>query len=578
VWVLPLVAAACSQGGGPKPLCTAGARRCSADALSIEECVAGAWQPADACMTDQGQLCEASAAAGDPSNTAVSCVDSWRYGSPSFDACTDDPHATTTSLADKAARLDRLGEVLHVHPGDDRVHDVTVRAGLTDATATETDVIDWHPQENDGLWTGLYIASQAFRYAVTREPGVLDHLRVLMDGFERGMKITGDPGVFTREYITPGLTGMACPTDPSAYIPDVEKDDNKWVKIDTDGTVLVYDPTAAAFTRTSHKVPAEYAGYCWLDNVSKDEYAGHMMGLGTLLKLVDDPGIHARAEALAEQVADHLMRNRMVFIDWDGRITEHGRLWPTAIDDFPDFNAILGLNHVKIGAVASGRADLRQFYDDCLLQKSGPTNCIQRFPSVEKPYTYWLNATGLYVGHDACMSNWNNLGMEFSAILTLVWYEQDPSTRAELQSFLENKMYRNHDNIREMARQGNAAWSFVEAAMKSEGPGSTGPDYDAVHTGVCALREFPESKARPELHVGEDLFPTDLSCESRFDGVFLTHDAVPVWERCPRNFTWWAIPYEHQDCTADPTEIAQPADYLLAYWMGRYFGFIDPSW
>jgi hypothetical protein len=48
-----------------------------------------------------------------------------------------------------------------------------------------------------------------------------------------------------------------------------------------------------------------------------------------------------------------------------------------------------------------------------------------------------------------------------------------------------------------------------------------------------------------------------------------------VAERCPRKFLWWANPYDLDGCTANPRRIEPPTDYLLAYWMGRYYGFIS---
>jgi len=544
--------------------CSEGEKRCTDDILQREECVNGQWQLAENCMADYGRVCENGA-----------CVDPWTYGSPVVDDCADDPHATASSLAEKAAHYDELASRLHLHPDHGRIHHATLPAPLTEEDGTYEDVVDWHPGENDGLWTGLYAASQAFRYAVTQEPEALDNLHVLMDGLEIGMRITGVDGVFTREYITPGITGMNCPSDPMQYTVDPEKDDNKWVKVDADGTILVYDVDEAAFVRTAHQVSAEYAGYCWLDNVSQDEYAGHMLALGAVYKLVDDEGVRNRAAALLEDVAEHLMQNDMAFVDWDGRITEHGRFWLLALTDFPGFNAVMGLNMMLQGAIASGRADLRDYYDNCLLQKEGPNDCIDQFLTPPMPYQNWLWLIGLYLGPRSCKSNWNNMAMAFCHMFTLIWFEHDPAMRATYQQALEDYMFHFKDNERRMAVQHNAAWSLMYASMKRVGPDSTGQDVAAINDAVCGLRQFPESKTMIDLEVGEELYPTDMTCESRFDGEYLTFDPVPVHQRCPRTFTWWANPYEHQSCTADEQYVIQPADYLLPYWMARYFGYID---
>ncbi|MDP8222207.1 MAG: hypothetical protein P9L99_02500 [Candidatus Lernaella stagnicola] len=543
--------------------CHPGDLSCTGNALQLLECREGRWVVAEECLRDYGKLCETD-----------TCVDPWRYGSPTFDDCAGDPHGTTMSLAEKAAKFDELAARLHIHPEHKRINNATVVAPYTEDDATWQEVTNWHTGENDGLWTGLYIASQAFRYASTGSQDALDVLRVMVDGLRIGMEITGIPGIFTREYITPGVAGMSCPSDPSSYIPDEEKDDNRWVKVDTDGTILVYDPDAAAFVRTTHQVSDEFAGYCWLDNVSQDEYAGHMLALGAIYKLVDDADLRDAAGSLMEQISEHLMENDMALVDWDDRLTEHGRFWPLAITDFPGFNAIMGMNMVLQGAVASGREDLRDFYDNCLLQKAGPNDCLDRYLTPPQPFTDWLWLTGLYVGRGGCQSNWNNMAMAFCQMFPLIWYEHDPATRHKLQRTFENMMFYFRENERMMANQHNAAWAIMYAAMKQVGPDSTGHDTEAIEDAICALRQFPESQTQPTLHIGEDEYPTDFTCESRFEGEYLTFDPVPVYERCPRTFTWWSNPYGHQNCDADPQYIRQPAGYLLPYWMARYFGYV----
>jgi len=537
---------------------------CSEDGYELLECVKYKWTAKERCMADFGQLCE-----------DKNCVDPWLYGAPEFDPCQNDPDATAMSLYEKAVRYDDLAINLHVHPDHKRINHVTLDVGYTEDNATYENVVDWHTGENDGLWTGLYIASQAFRYAATEDPEALDNLELMMDGMGIGMEITGVDGVFTREYITPGITGMSCPSDPNEYIPDIEKDDNRWVKVDTDGTILIYD--GYSWERTTHVAPMKYAGYCWLDNVSQDEYAGHMLALGSIYYLVDDPDIKAAAADLLEKIGLHLLLNGMAFRDWDGRLVEHGRLWPLALDDFPGFNAVLGLSFIKMAATASGRKDLDDFYHNCLLQEQGQVDCLPHPLTPPMDFSFWAKFTGLYLTRGACKANWNNFAMIFIGMFTLQMYEHDPALHWEMGEIFENEMFFHNDNKREMAKQLNAGWNILFASMKNLGPGSTGQDIGAVNTAICALRQFPESKTIPDLDVGESEFPSDVGCVDRFGTNFLTLDPVPVHQRCPATFTWWHNPYRHQHCSENLSYIKQPSDYLLPYWMTRYFGYIDET-
>ena len=85
----------------------------------------------------------------------------------------------------------RRGEA-HAERGGLRLKD-----GAAEATATWEDVGAWYPGENDGLWNGTYLASQAFRYAATKgtaeAEAALSNLRKVLNGNERLMAITGVP-------------------------------------------------------------------------------------------------------------------------------------------------------------------------------------------------------------------------------------------------------------------------------------------------------------------------------------------------------------------------------------------------
>ena len=139
-WLLPAVAlifialAPGCHGDAFTPECVTGDQRCSEDAFELEVCRDGRWVVGRACMADEGRLCQ-----GDVDDAA--CVDPWRYGSPRPDPCRNDPNGTAMTLAEKAAKYDRLMEVLHVHPEHKRIAHVTVADGYTEADATYEDVI-----------------------------------------------------------------------------------------------------------------------------------------------------------------------------------------------------------------------------------------------------------------------------------------------------------------------------------------------------------------------------------------------------------------------------------------------------
>jgi len=560
--------------GSDVATCIDGDAACDPDGILLQTCVGGEWIATD-CMKDLGQLCENGA-----------CVDPWRYGSPVFDSCADDPAASTESLAEKAAYFDELAGRLHIHPDLKFITHVVLPQGEVECAdgqtapcygpvpspdvATVADVVGWHTGENDGLWSALYLASQAFRYATTHSPEALDILRLLMRGEEIRTRITGVPGLFTRQYIPPTVSGIQCPLEDSAYIPDIEKDDNKWVKIKEDGCAWIVDRETLLWTATDHCGLEEFAGWCWLDNISQDEYAGHVFALGTVYKLVDDQEIKALAGQLLGEIARHLVDNDLLFIDWDGRATEHGYYYATSMKDTPGFAAVETFEHVLAGAVAANDPVVWDFYNNCLLQKAGPTSCLPWPFEKEVPYTDYLDDMFMFMPPEGCKSNWNNMSMMMAAFHTLIWFEQDSETRHVFQDALDREMM-NADNPRALIVNNNAWYNFIWASSKYLGPQSDGPAYEAVKQAVCGLRQFPARK-HPVTRDTFATYPHD--CDGRLDES-LTNVPIPVAERCLGTFLWWGCPYRREQCSEDRMTLLQPGDYLLAYWMGRYYGFIS---
>ncbi len=541
---------------------------CSADATVLTECVKGKKREVD-CLGERGQLCEAGA-----------CVDPWRYGAPQWPTCAAEDRATTESLADKATRYDEIATRLHLHPDLGWMMSVTLPASasdpavpaVTEDVATYADVATWHTGENDGLWNALYLASQAFRYAATGSAEALATVKFVLQGQVDRMRITGVPGIYTRQYIPPGVPGIACPADDASYVPDREKNDNKWVQVRDDGCVWTVDPTTLAWKKSEHCGLDDYAGYCWLENVSKDEYSGHLFALGALYKLVDDEEVRTLVVDHLEQVADHLKENALTLVDWDGRVTEHGKFSPLAFDDYPGFNAAMAMDFMLMAVEATGREDLRTYLDDCLLMKSGIQDCIGGTFSINEPFPAFLPDAGMYVGEGSCGQNFNNISMHMLSMHNLIWFARDRDLRDAAQRSLDVDVVR-ADRPRRILDQKNAWIDFMWAAQKALGPASDGPALDAVEDGICMLKQFRPSQTTPTVSLPPEAVPF---CQDRFGRDAAEHPRE-IADRCPGTFVWWSDPYGLGTCTENRLSVTQPTGYLLPYWMGRYYGFFDET-
>ncbi|MGM0578415.1 MAG: hypothetical protein ACQEXJ_22005 [Myxococcota bacterium] len=501
---------------------------------------------------------------------------------PTWSTCPDEPLATEESLAEKAASYDDIAARLHVHPDLKWITNVDLErvevdcpAGVDgpcwepavpESEATWEDVARWHTGENDGLWSALYLTSQAYRHAVTGSEEALANIRLLLEGEVARMEVTGVPGVFTRQFIPPGVDGIACPEGDAQYTTDPEKDDNQWVRIDQDGCARVVDHETGEWTTTDHCISEEFAGYCWLDNVSQDEYGGHMLALAAVARLVDVPDVQATVRDLAEKVAVHLMEHDLTFVDWDGRVTEHGKLYATSFYNTPGFLAAEALAWVGLGVVLTDRADLGDFYRGCLIQDDDRGKCLDHLLEDGTPYTEHLPAMGLYAGQQGCKSNFNNFSMSMSSLQVLIWTTEDPDLRDLAQQVMDEQVV-NYDGPRAVITHDNAWYNLMWAAFQPE---EHAPAEDAVETAVCMLRQFPASQA---LRAEDSAALYEDYCEGRL-GDSQAEEPIPPAHRCTETFLWWNGTFTRHSCDEAPWVVHQPGDYLLPYWMGRYHGFI----
>jgi len=119
----------------------------------------------------------------------------------------------------------------------------------------------------------------------------------------------------------------------------------------------------------------------------------------------------------------------------------------------------------------------------------------------------------------------------------------------------------------------NAWYDMIWAAFKPLGDASDGPAYAAVADAACGLARSPVDEVRRAVPESD----AEEICLDRLDRPMGAEPRGPH-ERCLEQFVWWKDQYVLRGCEAELTVVEPPADYLLPYWMGRYFGFIDSAW
>lgn len=488
---------------------------------------------------------------------------------------------TTKTMAAKAAYYDWIGPKLHqepkagAHENVARMYDIQCDGPIPTEIVSDDQlpVCSLNSNENNGLWTSLYLASQCFRYGATQDPEALANVKRTLSGTYELMKITGVPGLYAREASDPVIAPMqTCPEDPMEYAPPNELTrGNNWVKVDTDGCFIDYDPVKLEWVKHPDScTDVMYAGRCWKRNVSKDEYSGHAYAAGVCAKVVDDSDVRAMAAEILSKLAHHIINNKYWLTDWDGRPTRFGSMYAMSLDHFPGFNAQNSLAWIKSAAMVSGEDVLLDEYYDCLLQKSGPKKCIEPELEVGTDYTTYINNLGLLMG---CDTNFDNVSMMMLAYMNWIWFEPSELERQRYRELFETASRGPDSEGRDIWSMQIPFYNFMIAAAEGNGlmtEERRGLMENLVEDGVCILKSFPET----QIQRTRDNSALEIWCMSeRYPN--LAAEVLPIQDRCTSTFEWWQDVSQIEVCTGNPNNAVNPAGFLTPYWMGRYFGFIS---
>ena len=433
----------------------------------------------------------------------------------------------TISLAEKTASLDALVRKQHLDDGLIR----TLRLD-SDGTVKSRD-----HQPSTGLWTAMYLASQSLRYAVTGEAEAVENAAIAVQGLRDLTRVTGRPGLYGRAYQRPDFT----------YTWDVAGSAS-WVE----------SPTPW------------YEGWWFNDDVSKDTMDGIMFGYAVALEFLDDETIK---EIIREDVlgfVEPFVDAGLQIIDHTGEVTEHGRLFYSAIDDFPGFNALLTLSWVRTAVDAGGDADLVHFYEDCLLRLGDWSDC----PVLDAmDIGSYMDAFDefLYMYRPDCKTSYDNIDMIFHAIFPLLRRETNPDVRKRLLDKLNVGIWVPEEgNEPPLHESTHALYIFLYGALAEPSPDD--PVFrQAVEDSVCTLYRLELDRFDKTTVQGEQ----EVACINRL-GDPNAATIIPLEERYYDNYVWRLDPYEiPQDRQGVEGLLFSPEDYLLAYWVGRYFGYLN---
>ncbi|SMG08499.1 ligand-binding sensor domain-containing protein [Arenibacter troitsensis] len=162
--------------------------------------------------------------------------------------------------------------------------------------------------DNDGLWTSLYLGSQAFKYAVTGEELAKRYVWESFECYERLLTVNPLKGFPARTFERRGII-----VDDDAWRPSQEKD------------------------------------WDWKGTTSTDEYIAYLFVVSVMDKfIVKTAAEKQRITNFIDAIMTHIIENDYYFVDVDGKPTRWGRWNPEYVNWYPDYVSDRKLNSAHL--------------------------------------------------------------------------------------------------------------------------------------------------------------------------------------------------------------------------------------
>ena len=406
------------------------------------------------------------------------------------------------TLEEKARLFDERIEARHVRHG--MVADSYLRVTGDVSTSVGAD------NDNDGLWTSIYLGAQAYRFAVTRDPDARAKAHRSVRLLMRLEEITGNPGFPARSFVSTNelAPGVKRPAGGEWH----PTPDGRWV---------------------------------WKGDTSSDELVGHYFGYALYFDFVANNSEKRDIATVVTRITDHLIRNDYDLIDLDGKPTRWGewseRFFKTeeGIYEAP-LRSLELLAFLKTAHHITGDRKYDTAYRDRISR-----GYADHIPL----YRRW---------HGGGEINFSDDELAYLSYDPLLRYEKDPKLRAK---YLQGLRF----TWSQIRSNRNPLWNYISAAS-----GGGRMTADIREESRRTLERIPLDMIRWTMNNSHRLdvkFQTDVDRkENRQLTEVLAPDERPVEK-------WNSNPFRPDGGVAGNAE-DDGGYFLLPYWMGRYYKWV----
>ena len=206
----------------------------------------------------------------------------------------------------------------------------------------------WLPNsDNDGLFTGLYCASQCFRYKVTGDEAAKANAKRAVEAMIKLTQVTGKPGFTAR------------------------------------ATRYSHEENFGTENREEWHYCEDNPDCEWLGETSSDEMTGHFYAYGIYFDLVADDEEKARIADVVRAITDHIIDNNFHLTDIDGIPTTWANWEPDLLNNDDRWyyekgtNSLEILSFLKTTYHVTGDKKYNDVYEMLIKKHHYAMNCMQ---------------------------------------------------------------------------------------------------------------------------------------------------------------------------------------------------------
>ncbi len=380
-----------------------------------------------------------------------------------------------------------------------------------------------HSNDNDGLWTSLYVAAEAFRYGVTHDPAARTNARRSLEALMFLERITGIPGFAARSVVP-------IEEDAQRYRGEWHRSaDNRW---------------------------------WWKGDTSSDEVDGHYFAYAIYYDTVANDEEKKEISQYVARITDHILDHDLHYVGPSGNPTTWGVWAPEELNHDlrrvgdRGLNSLEILSHLKVAEHIVGKPRYTEKIKELIEKHSYETNTVFR-----------------KLGWPLERENHSDDELAFLAYYPLLIYERDPQLRRVYLTSIRRSW------TAERPEQSPLFNLIYGAALQA----STWTDYSKrPDAGLVNPKEYDRDECIAWFRdVPQDTISWTVKNSERQDVQIAGKNrfgrpravaVLPVHERALMR--WNGDPYM-LDGGSEGHSKDDGTAILLPYWLGRYHRLID---